>query len=521
MVVPLTDSLACHWLADPWLVTTVLVVGGFCAAIGWLHGCTRGERRFGGLGFRLAMLAWLAAAAAGVTWQAEGTDSRMPVGVLDIQIVAPPVAWMGDTAVLAVAVTSAGLATDALRVVASEAVDAGDGTSAVDSPQAPLVVNELPSSPDAFSGSSPGSGELAARSRFQSRLQFDHPGRHLITVEVTESVAGRADRTFRRSCPIDVIEGPVSLLLVDDRPRFETRFLDHCLGRELRIQHRLHLQSSEQSDHESIGRSIVAMPITREEWNRYDCVVIGAIDPSRTSAECWAALGEAVAIDGLGVIWAMDGRCDLEALGTSPLRRWMPVTGVRRATDAPGRDPLTLQTPVASDVVPWWLRGDSEDDFAQWRGFAPAYDVLRPMRVRPTARTVLTFSENQSPAILEDRFGRGRVIAFLSETWRWRGVLQAEDRNADASGNAARVDELWRKAILAVAAEHLASFRGLTASVGTQSDDILPMPIRAGSLADDQRPIRRIAVLGHPIALALFLVLSSVEWWLRARGGMP
>lgn len=520
------------WLAEPSLALVALGLGLASSVVGWLWkppggAAVVGRVRWAGLASRIGMLACLAAAVSGVSRPAHRSTPTPSPGVLAISLSLPPVAWPGDTVAIEASLTSLGIDPEALSV---EATIEGPEPAAEET--LPLLITAAPvpmrSAPDRPGPRPP----TAAITRHVGRSVLDRPGRHRVFARSITSNGGRPGGTVECRGVIDVMERPVSVLVIDSRPRFETRFLDRSLLRDGRIDHALHLQPSGTDGGTEARLPATPLPTSREDWNRHDCVVLGGIDPTRSSAEAWTSLVEAVARDGLGVIWTLDGRCDLEAIRASSLRRLAPVTGLPRPPDQPALEPFRLALPAVGSIqAPWWLAlAPGEDAPGEGlQAFGPVYDVFQPGRLRPTARIAARFTgADQSPAIIEDRLGRGRILTFLSETWRWRGTLAG---TTVAAANAERVDRLWRGAILTVAAPHLSppdesgatpvdSHRGERT---TEGDATVSVERRTGQgVAPEAAMVRSERPVWPPtVALAMLLVIASTEWWLRARGGMP
>jgi hypothetical protein len=554
----LPATIECRWLVEPSLAMVALGLALVSAGAGWLWGgrgagqAVSKAARLVGLGARIGMLAWLATAVAGVSWRPDDLPAGSSPGVLGASLTLPPVAWPGDSVAVEVTLATARIDPEDLVVEALIHEPSGAAPRRI-----PLALDAGPPSSSPLPAPASSLPQTATLLRYRGRAVLERTGRHRILARVVESTPSRTDRPLTRSGLIDVVEAPVSVLVIDSRPRFETRFLDHCLARDGRLEHHLHIQSRASSD-AAAGRFTPESPLPtrREDWNRHDCIVLGAVEPDLAPEESWTSLAEAVSRDGLGLIWALDGRCDLEAIHASPLGRLAPVTGSCRPPDQPATRPLPVGPPAAGPI-PWWLgwqpdegqpdegRADEGRAPGPWRGFGPVYDVFRAGRMRPTARIRAVFEgDDRSPAIVEDRLGRGRMIAFLSETWRWRATLGEADALGPALENAARstdrsrparVDAIWRRAILATAAPHIAeppatppddietdalsddpaaSARGLPSTEPTPAPPLLSPPA-IDTPAGAGRPVWR-----HPLAIAVFLAIAAVEWWLRARGGL-
>lgn len=335
---------------------------------------------------------------------------------------------------------------------------------------------------------------------------------------VTAAVRIRGEAT-PASVPVTVrvVDEPLRVIVLD-RPRFESRFLSRLLERDGRSQVELRMIAAGPAADDAVG-----IPSTREAWNRFDVVVIGAIDPDLIGGEAADALVEAAVNDGVGILWSLDAASDPEAIAVAPIGRLLPFRG--RSGNPPFTSPWAVSLTPSGGRTAWLSVAD--DDAASreaWRSMPAVYSPIRPSAIRPTARVMATCrpaamspgsGDRESPFILIDRAGASRVVAFLAETWRLR---------QGARGSI--VDRLLAQAMLHAAEPHLASrlLDGTTTAVSRDGAAALhgAEPRRgpaifpsAGPAADDfPRPL-----WNHPAVLLGLLAACVFEWWTRGRLG--
>jgi len=319
---------------------------------------------------------------------------------------------------------------------------------------------------------------------------------------------------------------PVSIQVVDeslrvlilDKPRFESRFLSRSLSRDERFAvTAIFLGAGGPSD------AAAELPATREAWNRFDAVVLGAIDPLAIPEPAAASLVEAAANDGVGIVWSLDASSDPEAIAVSPLGRLLPFRGVSR------RPPFTERCGIrlagAGEEAAWLaVADDASVSREAWRTMPSVYALLRPTVVRPTARVMATCTSVEAvagavgpttPFILVDQASDSRIVAFLAETWRLRQGARGP-----------LVERLLAQATLHAAEPHLASrvLAGTSAEPKSKQAEPEPkadtpgettLPRRDGdSVTPTARPL-----WNHPAILLALLAACGVEWWIRERLG--
>ncbi len=109
----------------------------------------------------------------------------------------------------------------------------------------------------------------------------------------------------------------------------------------------------------------------------------------------------------------------------------------------PPQNPPTLRWDLAREgwLEPWARLRDTETAEKERRQTMPAFHVLNSVRsVKPGARIIATATDDhgaQHPALVTQRFGRGRTAALMvGDVWRW-GMRDASARND--------MDKTWRQ----------------------------------------------------------------------------
>jgi len=330
-----------------------------------------------------------------------------------------------------------------------------------------------------------------------------------------------------------VSPAPVSLRVADeplrifllDRYRFESRFLSRLLARDDRFAVTERLQGADAPPPGAVvaGGDALELPATREAWNRFDVVVIGGVDPLAIP-EPAAALVEAAANDGVGIVWSLDAGSDPEAIAVSPLGRLLPFRGVSR--HRPFTTGFRIELANSGEESAWLtVADDAAASREAWRTLPSVYAPVRPFAVRPTARGMATIAAEPavagesgpaSPFILVDQAGKARVVAFLAETWRLRQGARGP-----------LVDRLLSQAMVHAAEPHFASRLRETTSPGpeTNPDDeaVVAAEGPRGGMPKSDLPISPPSAArplwNHPAILLALIAACGVEWWIRERSG--
>lgn len=227
-----------------------------------------------------------------------------------------------------------------------------------------------------------------------------------------------------------------NVLLTDDRPRWEWRFLDGLLDRDEQWQ-----LSRALVEDGRLARGAAAVPDTREGWLALDVVVLGDLDPALLGPASLGWLREFVELRGGGLV-LIDGREGrLATLADGPAGPLMPVrrgSGLWR--------PTALRTTPATAQAAWLrLAGDPTADAAAWAKRTPP-EALAKAEALPGAEVLLEAvdeSGGSGPAVVARRFGAGQVVWIgHAESWRWR-----------AAGGAQATAQLWNQLLRAVAEE--------------------------------------------------------------------
>ncbi len=236
---------------------------------------------------------------------------------------------------------------------------------------------------------------------------------------------------------VRVRDEPIRVLLVQERPSYEFRFLKEMLLRERTV--RLHYVQQD-ADVEFVERdrngeqvSLPVFPVRREELFAYDVVLFGDVNPALLGPGALENLVAFVKERGGGIIFFAGPEFTPLAYRDTPLAELMPIDPSTAAL--PGPDSLDEGFRVEPTELglskPQMQLGDSLAETAEiWRNLTRIRWLLDVQSLRPAAQvlaehsTRLTGDGRKMPVILYQIAGAGKVLFHgTDETHLWRGRI--------------------------------------------------------------------------------------------------
>lgn len=260
---------------------------------------------------------------------------------------------------------------------------------------------------------------------------------------LTASVAPRQDEVIRENNTADtnlqVIDSQFRVLLVEETPRWEFRYLEAILHRDRRIDLDIFLSSADETL--TIGDDspyLANLPQTRDELFAYDIIIIGDVNARSWGTGQLENMSEWVSQFGGGLILLSGKANNPWTYLNTPLAEVLPVefearfgTSVKLGiTDQPVEFELT---PAGQQNPMLQLAPTGEQNLEIWKSLPPIYWAAPVTRAKPTAEVLMI---DNSP-LRETRFGKMPVIALqpfglgqalyigTDNMWRWRRVEQA------------------------------------------------------------------------------------------------
>jgi hypothetical protein len=230
---------------------------------------------------------------------------------------------------------------------------------------------------------------------------------------------------------VNVTRSDIKVLLADELPRWEYRYLTQLFRRDPKV------ECDELLFHPRMiatGRREASrtVPIAVDDWDQYDVAVLGDLPPEHLPAAAQESLVEYVKERGGTLVLVAGSEAMPQAYESHPLGQILPVSPVADAAPAASgyafriteegqkHDALMIGETVEATRTAW--------DFVN--RFAPLHELSAWRRPRPSARTLIAAVPRDDAAgdeaavnafLCWQPVGRGRVV-YLSgpETYRLR-----------------------------------------------------------------------------------------------------
>lgn len=263
-------------------------------------------------------------------------------------------------------------------------------------------------------------------------------GGELVTAR--ELVTENNQRRFN----LDFIDRPIRVLYVEGYPRWEYRYLNTLLVREDSVESSMLLLSADRDFAQEGDIPITRLPMTAEEIEPYDVVILGDVPANYFSSEQIALLRDHVAANGAGLIWLGGERHTPASYADTPLASLLPMRQPGSVTrlSAPGGRIEMRPTPMAHALNVLALHPptsapvddaggldalDADTAAPDWpEDLPPLYWAQSLGALKPTAEPLAVTAApgaagEPEPMVVRLRYGAGQSIYLATdESWRWR-----------------------------------------------------------------------------------------------------
>lgn len=253
--------------------------------------------------------------------------------------------------------------------------------------------------------------------------------------ELEAAVAPRPDETVKdnnsRARRLRVINAKIHVLLADQSPRWEFRYLQAMFLRDRRIDLKCYLVEGDPG----IARGeptpyLPSFPTRKEDLFAYDLVILGDVDPKALSTAQYENLSELVSRFGGALVVVAGKRFTPVAYQQNSLEKMLPVEfegGSPAASTA--EKPIRLEVTALGRANPMLRLADQDAaNLALWQQLPPVYWVARVARPKPAAQVWLVDPDpakesrfGKMPVVAGQQYGLGQVLFIGTDnTWRWR-----------------------------------------------------------------------------------------------------
>jgi hypothetical protein len=253
--------------------------------------------------------------------------------------------------------------------------------------------------------------------------------------ELRASIDPRADEAAKDNNAVaqrlKVIDSKIKVLMVDQTPRWEFRYLQSVLLRDRRIELKCWLVEGDPTITEAAGSPYVKeFPASKEELFKYDLVIIGDIGVKELGATPIESLGEFVSKFGGSCLFLAGPRANPNAYRGTELEKMLPVElSDNQARPTGPERPIMLElTPQGRTSAMLKLSAKEEENGAIWKRLPKVFWAARVTRAKPAAQVLLQDPDNSKasrfgkmPVVAQQQYGLGQVLYVGTDnTWRWR-----------------------------------------------------------------------------------------------------
>ena len=345
--------------------------------------------------------------AEGVPLYVYGVGITSPRDIIVGNIFAPDVTFVRDEVNVTVRVRSQGLSGQTARI----RLQLGSST---------VVEKEILFGAD---------GEQAVALNFTPQQQGEF--------EITATVEPRDDETVKEnnsaSQHIKVVDSKIRVLLADQSPRWEFRYLQAMLMRDRRVDLKCFLVESDPAISRGPNTPYIdQFPARREDIGKYDLVIFGDIDPRRLSPGHMEAVSYFVSELGGSFVLLAGKKFAPHAYRRTVLDQMLPVefdSMPVTAGDPVADKPIRLELTSAGRANLMMRLADREEEsIAIWKQLPPVYWTARVSRPKPAAEVLLVDPDpgkesrfGKMPVVAMQQYGQGQVMYVGTDnTWRWR-----------------------------------------------------------------------------------------------------
>ncbi|MBL1218889.1 MAG: VWA domain-containing protein [Planctomycetes bacterium] len=232
---------------------------------------------------------------------------------------------------------------------------------------------------------------------------------------------------------IDMIDRPLRVLFIEGYPRWEYRYFKNMLIRERSIDSSVILLSADRDFAQEGNTPVTRMPMTAEELDPYDIIVIGDVPADVLTPDQAEAVRTHVAEHGAGLLWMAGPRSTPGTYQSSALATLLPLRTIEQPS------PLIRPTTVARSELArrlgmldllrqgrsaWPTLADSSLGWTELKWI----QQLEPAMLKPAVEVLAQVGESiddttsGAPAVITHmRYGSGASIYIATdEFWRWR-----------------------------------------------------------------------------------------------------
>lgn len=266
------------------------------------------------------------------------------------------------------------------------------------------------------------------------RVEIGHrphqTGELVYTLEVEQKPRELQAENNRLDRAVTVRKEKLKVLLVDNEPRYEFRYLKNFLEREETIGLNVVLLSSDPEYSDQDRSALPTFPTSKDELFSHDVVLLGDADPGFLSASQMQNLVEFVTEKGGGILFIAGEVFNPLSYRGTPLEVLLPIELAEARNPAAAGAAINAFRPeltAEGRTSPIFRFGDDEAQSAQiWQSLPELFWYLEAPRKKPAALVLAEHpsqqgSDGKIPIFLYQFVGSGKsMFSAVDDTWRWR-----------------------------------------------------------------------------------------------------
>jgi len=263
-------------------------------------------------------------------------------------------------------------------------------------------------------------------------------GHHDLRVEVGILPGELSEENNSQTFSIAVVDNQARVILVEQEPRWEFRYLYNLLDRDERIDLSTILFGQpflEILNGPAYVDQLPELRIWDSQLETADMLVVGDVSPQSMSAAAWKSVARSVADDGLTLVVIPGRRQFTELLKLGSLQQLLPIESARSLpaeafspTARSSEQSVFRLVPLpAAEGMPMFQLQPGNDNQSSIFKELPGHPWILSGTARPAAAILAeamiqtTGGQKTFPLIVHQYFGSGQVIWMgMDSTWRWR-----------------------------------------------------------------------------------------------------
>jgi len=253
-------------------------------------------------------------------------------------------------------------------------------------------------------------------------------------IEPLGDEVNRADNYGTRQ--LVVVDGKIQVLLVEQQPRWEFKYLAAMLGRkgEKRFDLKMFLIEGDKTLTKYEGSPYLDQFPKDEELFKFDVVIFGDVDPKLLSQAQIDLLERYVSEVGGAIVFLAGKRYNPSAYRGTKFEKMLPVELEPASAEAAGGTGV-FDKPIAMKLTPEGRNSDMlklsdkpAENAAFWAKLPPVYWVYKVARAKDGAEVLITdpsegrkWRNKEMPLLAIQQYNVGQVLYMGTDnTWRWR-----------------------------------------------------------------------------------------------------